>query len=258
MVDLNVKVEKVADGFAFTEGPVFSRIGYLLFSDIPAKRILKWEKGSVSVFRENSNGANGLTLDHQGRLLACEANRVTRTEKDGSITVLAGGGQIQHPNDLVYAIDGSVYFSDLPAGVVYQVTRRGEIRAAARDFERPNGVALSPNQQQLYVADSAKRNVRVYDVSGDGALRNGKVFAELKSDAKGAPDGLKTDEAGNVWVAGPGGVWVFDKAGSHLGTIATPETPSNCNWGEGFHGLYVTAQKSVYKIPVKVSGTRTY
>ncbi|HZT30084.1 MAG TPA: SMP-30/gluconolactonase/LRE family protein [Bryobacteraceae bacterium] len=258
MVDLNVKVEKVAAGFAFTEGPVFSRLGYLLFSDIPAKRIMKWEKGSVSVFRENSNGANGLTFDHQGRLLACEANRVTRTEKDGSITVLAGGAQIQHPNDLVYAIDGSVYFSDLPAKIVYQVTRAGEVRPVARDCDRPNGVALAPNQQKLYVADSGQRNVRVYEVAGDGVLRNGKVFAELKSEAQGVPDGLKTDEEGNVWVAGPTGIWVFDRDGRHQGTIATPEVPSNCNWGEGFHGLYVTARTSVYRLHTKVNGTRTY
>jgi gluconolactonase len=258
MPDLNVQIEKLAGGFGFTEGPVMSRLGFLLFSDIPAKRIMRWENGSLSVFRENSNGANGLTFDHQGRLLACEANRVTRTEKDGSITVLAGGAQIQHPNDLVYAIDGSVYFSDLPARIVYQVTRKGELRAVSKDCDRPNGVALAPNQQKLYVADSGQRNVWVYDVAGDGALRNGKVFAELKADAKGVPDGLKTDEEGNVWVAGPGGIWAFHKDGQHLGTISTPEIPSNCNWGPGFRGLYVTAQTSVYLLHTKVNGTRTY
>src|SRR5690242_3360949 len=108
-------MDKVAGGFRFAEGPVFSRRGYLLFSDIPASRIMKWEKGAVTVFRENSNGSNGLTFDHQGRLLACERNRVTRTEKDGAITVLAEG---KGPNDIVYAIDGSIYFSDLPASLV--------------------------------------------------------------------------------------------------------------------------------------------
>src|SRR5262249_7265715 len=154
--------------------------------------------GQISVFREKSNSANGLTFDHQGRLLACETGRVTRTEKDGKITVLAQAFQgkgLNNPNDLVYSIEGSVYFSDLrgrnatadsskpDSSAVYQITRKGEVRLASRDCERPNGVALSPNQQQLYIADSGQRNVRVYDIAGDGALKNGRVFAELKSDA---------------------------------------------------------------------------
>ena len=256
-------VEKVVSGFAFTEGPVYSRIGYLLFSDIPAKRIMKWQHGKLSVFRENSNGANGLTFDHQGRLLACENGRVTRTEKNGSITVLAEKG-LTVPNDIVYSIDGSIYFTDMrPRGdpgksLVYQITRQGALRMVSDDCERPNGVALAPNQQRLYVADSGKRNVHVYDIAGDGALRNGKVFAELKSDKQGAPDGLKTDEAGNVWVAGPGGIWVFRPDGNLLGTIATPEPPSNCCWGEGFRNLYITARTSIYKLPTKITGTRTF
>src|SRR6266851_3956026 len=193
VVDPGVVLEKVAGGFAFTEGPVFSRLGYPLFSDIPPKRIMKMSRGAVTVFRENSNGANGLTFDHQGRLLACEAGRVTRTEKDGKITTLAEK-DLHNPNDLVYSIDGSIYFSDLlPRGgagksLVYQITRQGDLRIANDECDRPNGVALSPNQQKLYVADSGARNVRVFDIAGDGALRNGRVFADLKSDQPGAPD----------------------------------------------------------------------
>jgi len=244
-------MQRVASGLHFAEGPVFSRRGYLLFSDIPANRILKWERGAVSVFRENSNGANGLTFDHQGRLLACERGRVTRTEKDGRIVPLA---EARGPNDIVYAIDGSIYFTDLPAGVVYQITRAGERRAAARDCSRPNGVALAPDQQKLYVADTAGRNVRVYDIAADGALTNSRVFAELS----GGPDGLKTSEDGALWVAGPGGIWHFDRTGRHLETIATPEEPSNLNWGAGFRDLYVTARTSVYRLEGKGPGTRTY
>ena len=263
------KIEKVAEGFQFTEGPVFSRIGFLLFSDVTAKRILRWDNGKVKPFRENSNGANGLTFDHQGRLLACEQDRVTRTEKDGSITVLATdfeGARLISPNDLVYAIDGSIYFSvikprasagpDSPG--VYQITRNRQLRLVSRECTRPNGVALAPNQQKLFIADTEQRNVRVFEVNGDGGLRNGRVFCELKSDAPGGPDGLKTDEAGNVWVAGPGGIWVFDVAGSHLGTVPLPETPSNCAWGAGFRNLYVTARTSVYRLETRVNGTRTY
>lgn len=241
--------EKVVGGFAFTAGPVFSRIGYLLFSDIPPKRIMKWSKGTVTVFRENSNSANGLTFDHQGRLLACETGRVTRTEKDGKITTLAEKG-LHNPNDVVYSIDGSIYFSDL---LLYQITRKGDLRVASEECQGPRGVALSPNQQKLYVTDNRAQNVRVFDIAGDGGLRKGRIFAGLK-----APDGLKTDEAGNVWVAAAGGIWVFDGAGEHLGTIPTPEPPSNCCWGEGFRSLYITARTSVYKVQTSVPGTRTF
>lgn len=277
------KVEKIAGGFRFTEGPVFSRIGFLLFSDIPAEQILKYDfppgrsgpgNGELSVFREKSNRANGLTFDHQGRLLTCEGGgRVTRTEKDGRITALAErfeGKTLNAPNDLVYAIDGSIYFTDIrPAkaapdpgktdfSAVYQITPKGEVRVATREPERPNGVALSPNQLTLYVADSARQQVWAFEIAGDGSLSKGRVLAELKSDQPGAADGLKTDEAGRIFVAGPGGVWVFTAAGQHLGTIAVPETPSNCNWGRGFSGLYITARTSIYHVPTKVPGTRTY
>ena len=265
------KIDKVATGFTFTEVPVFSRIGFLLFTDVRATpaRILRWESGKVTPFRENSNRANGLTFDHQGRLLACERDRITRTEKDGSITVLASvfeGAPLTSPNDLVYAIDGSIYFSVIkPRGTdgpdkpgVYQITGKGELRVVSRECTRPNGVALSPNQQKLFVADSEQCNVRIFEINGDGSLKNGRIFCELKGDAPGGPDGLKTDESGNVWVAGPGGIWVFDSAGKHLGTVSLPETPSNCAWGAGFRNLYVTATTSVYRIETKVNGTRTY
>jgi gluconolactonase len=284
VVGPQARVEKIAGGFQFTEGPVFSRIGFLLFSDIPAERIVKYDfppgrpgpgNGELSVFREKSNRANGLTFDHQGRLLTCEggAGRVTRTEKDGRITVLAErfeGRSLNAPNDLVYAIDGSVYFSDLrprnaatdPSKIdfsaVYQITRKGEVRIATREPERPNGVALSPNQLTLYVADSARQQVWAFEIAGDGSLSKGRAVAELKSEAPGAADGLKTDEAGNIYVAGPGGVWVFTATGKRLGTIAVPETPSNCAWGRGFSGLYITARTSVYYVATKVPGTRTF
>lgn len=250
-IDNGAAVTQVATGFGFTEGPVFSRIGFLLFSDIPNQKIMKWEREKLTVFRENSNKANGLTFDHQGRLLTAEGGgRVTRTEKNGAITVLAEKN-LQAPNDLVYAIDGSIYFSDLPKGLVYQITRTGEVRVVA-ETPAPNGVALSPNQQQLYVADVKTNKVQVHDILPDGRLKPGRDFAPVRV------DGLKSDEAGNVWMAAADGINVYSANGEHLGTLKTPERPSNCAWGDGFRTLYITAQKSVYKIPTKVAGTRTF
>jgi gluconolactonase len=244
----------VAGGFGFTNGPAFSRRGYLLFSDTTAGRIMKWDAGDVSVFRENSASARGLTFDHQGRLLACEQGRVTRTEKDGTISVLAD--KLHAPSDLVYAIDGSIYFSDAsPApgkSAIYQITRRGNTRAVSRDCEQPKGVALAPNQQKLYVADAGGRKVWVYEIASDGALTNGRVFVESHA------DGLKTDEMGNVWTADSHAIVVFDAQGRRLGEIPLLEDPSNCTWGDGFRNLYVTAKTSVYRIETKVNGTRTY
>jgi len=244
--------EKVAGGYRATAGPAFSRRGYLLFSDVPSNRILKWERGAVTVYRENSHGAKSCTFDHQGRVLTCETGRVTRTEKDGSITVLAGGAK--EPSDVVYAIDGSVYFCDPPAGIVQQITRKGDLRSISRECERPFGVALAPNQQRLFVTDRARREVRVYELAGDGSVGAGKRFASCEDQ----PGGLKTDETGGVWVACPAGVRHFDHEGKHLETIATSEPAGNCNWGEGFQDLYITAGTSVYRARVVVKGTRTY
>jgi len=242
--------EKVAGGFQFADGPVFSRKGYLLFTDGPSNRIMRHAGGQTSVFRENSDRASALTFDHQGRLLACEKGRVTRTEKDGKITVLAGA--LIAPNDLVYAIDGSIYVTDPP--LVYQITRQGELRQATLEVVMPNGVALDPKQLVLYVSDKVGSNVRAFEINGDGSLSKGRVAAELTD----RPRGLKTDEAGNLYVASEGGIRVFSAAGKHLGTMAVPEEPGNCNWGAGFRGLYITAQTSLYYLPTKAPGTRTY
>lgn len=243
----NAAPKKVASGFSRAEGPVFSRRGYLLFSDTASGRIMKWEAGETSIFRQNGNGAIGLTFDHQGQLLACERGQVTRTEKDGRITVLAK--RLRAPHDLVYAVDASIYFSD---DAVYQITRKGEVRVASHDCELPRGVALAPNQQKLYAADAGAKKIWVYDIAADGALRNGQVFASAPA------HGLKTDEKGNVWTVEGRSVLVFDVHGQRLGEIPMPEDATNCGWGDGFRNLYVTAATSVYKIETKVNGTRTY
>lgn len=246
--------EKIVSGFGAAAGPAFSRRGYLLFSDVKANKILKWEPGKgVTTFRETSNGACANTFDHQGRLLTCETDRVTRTEKDGKITVLAGTLPAA-PLDLVYAIDGTVYVAAGQAGV-FRITRTGELLNAAKDTARASAVALAPNQQRLYVSDTGKNEIRVYEVAGDGSLKGGKTAASLREH----PGGLKTDESSGIWVAAVSGIQHLDASGKMLATIAIPEPPNNCNWGEGFHDLYVTAGTSVYRVGTgKVNGTRSY
>jgi len=270
-------VEKVLDGYNGVEGPIFSRLGYWLYSDEGNDRIWKLKRGDTdpTIWREKSNGARGLFFDRQGRLLACETTtrRVTRTEKDGAISILADqfdGHRLNGPDDLVHAIDGSTYFTDpatgrLPKGekfeqkyaAVYQIMRDGELRAVATDFKSPNGLALSANHQKLFVSDSAANHIRVFNLEGDGRLVGGEVFAKLPA-AGGSAGGIETDLDGNVYCTGPGGIWVFDKGGRHLGTIAVPEAPSNIGWGDDYRTLYVAAQTTLYRIKLKKSGTRIY
>ena len=267
-------LQRVTTGFQFTEGPVW--IGQeksLFFSDIPANKILKLTAdGRVTTFRERSGNSNGLTLDRKGRLIACEhANRrVTRTESDGSITVLAEtfrGKRLNSPNDVVVKSDGAIYFTDPAYGIspgeqeqgvegVYRLSRDGrDLSLVADDFTRPNGLAFSPDERHLYIDDSKRRHIRVFSIDGDGSLSGGAVFHDLNVSTRGSPDGMKVDVDGQVYCTGAGGVWVFDKTGKHLGTIVVPEKPSNCAWGnDDGRTLYITAGKSVYSIRVRRPG----
>jgi gluconolactonase len=275
IVSAGETILKVAGGFQFTEGPVWRPEGHLLFSDIPANQILKLTpRGKVRMFREPSGQSNGLTLDREGRLIACEhgTRRVSRMEADGTIVTLAEqyeGKRLNSPNDVVVKADGSIYFTDPPYGIrpeqqelpcqaVFRLTPDGELTVVVDDFDRPNGLAFSPDEKTLYIADSsARKHVRAFDVRADGTLANGRLFATLRSREKGVPDGMKVDQKGNLYCTGPGGVWVFTPGGVHLGTIKLPEVPSNCAWGgEGGRTLYITAQTSVFKIRLKITGVR--
>jgi gluconolactonase len=284
IIDRRSEVVAVATGFQRAQGPVFGRVGLLLFADPPASRILQyaigpWKigpaEGSLGIFSRQSGRAQGLTLDHQGRLLVSEGGpgRVVRHEPDGSVTVLASHYRelrLSGPADLVYAIDGSIYFTDSPrrgeraragrTGLarLYQITPAGELRMAAPECDRPAGVGLGPRQLDLFVTDSTRNNIRVFPIAPDGALLPSRVFAELTTDRPGRAGGIKTDEEGNVYAAGPGGVWVFNRDGLHLGTILLPEAPSNLCWGRGFIGLYMTARKSLYYVHTRVPGTRSF
>jgi len=264
--------ERIATGFQFTEGPVWHPDGYLLFSDIPAGRIYKWSPdGTLEVFRQPSGNSNGLTFDQQGRLIACEhgTRRVSRTEPDGRVVPLAThyqGKRLNSPNDVVVKSDGSIYFTDPPYGVqpekrelsfqgVYRIAPDGTLTLLADDFDRPNGLAFSPDESILYVDDTTQRHVRAFDVLPDGTLANGRIFAEMHSPATGGPDGMKLDVEGNLYVTGPGGTWLFDPEGNHLGTLVTPEKPANLAFGDtDRRTLYITARTSVYRVRTKLPG----
>jgi gluconolactonase len=283
ILDDNSQVEKLADGFEFTEGPLWHPQGFLLFSDIPANTIYQWTpKEKPKIFRRPSGNANGNTLDREGRLLSAEHSnrRVSRTLEDGRVVTVASqykGKRLNSPNDLVVKSDGSIYFTDPPYGIkseqeelgfygVYRIAPDGTLTLLVQDFVRPNGIAFSPDEKKLYVDDSEKGHIRVFDVKPDGTVENGRIFAELKdSNKSGVPDGMKVDQEGNVYSTGPGGVWVFSPSGNLLGKIAVPEVATNLAWGDSlrdsfasrdYNMLYITAGNSVYRIRLKIPGVQ--
>ena len=286
------KIEKLAEGLGFTEGPVWVHEGYLLFSDIPANSIFKWTPGGeTTVFLKPSGldgevqpgmsypGSNGLTLDSEGRLVICQHGnrRIVRLEKDGSTTVLADryeGKRLNSPNDAAYKSDGSLYFTDPPYGLAKQdedpgkeVDSNGVYRLAEDKLQlvhpnmtRPNGLAFSPDEKVLYVANSdpEKKLWMRFGVQPDGTLDEGALFYDVSQETvEGLPDGLKVDKKGNVYCTGPGGVWIFSPEGKHLGTIQPPEVPANCHWGDADgKTLYMTARTGLYRIRLNIEGIR--
>jgi gluconolactonase len=264
--------ELVVGGFEFTEGPVWLPEGALLFSDIPAGRIYRWDReDGLAVWRESSGNSNGLTLDRSGNLLACEHGnrRVSRTASDGSAETLAdsyGGKRLNSPNDLVVHSSGAVYFTDPPYGIeehqreqpvngVYRIAPDGAITLVAEDFDRPNGLAFAPDERTLYIDDSRRRHVRAFDVLADGHLANSRIVADMDHPQPGSPDGMKLDVEGRLYVTGATGVWVFEPDGTHLGVIVTPERPANLAWGDADHKtLYITARTSLYRVRATTRG----
>ncbi|MDP6458330.1 MAG: SMP-30/gluconolactonase/LRE family protein [Candidatus Bathyarchaeota archaeon] len=269
------KVKQLSTGYKFTEGPVWDASeGCLLFSDIPANRIYRWTPGgSAKIFREPSGNSNGLTLDMSGNLITCEhgTRRIGKVDRDGNYTVIAetyGGRRLNSPNDAVVKSDGSIYFTDPPYGITpeeQELLSQGVYRLEAEkkeptllvdDFERPNGLTFSPDEKTLYIADSSdRRHVRAFNVENDGTLTDGRVFAEIRSELPGNPDGMKVDVEGNLYVA-TAGIWVFSEEGKHLGIIKIPEIPANLAWGgKDWKTLYITARTSLYCVKTKVEGT---
>lgn len=264
--------ERVATGFLFTEGPVWHAAGqFLLFSDMPGDHLRRWSAvDGISTFRKPCNKSNGLTYDRQGRLLVCEhaTSRVTRTEADGSSSVLAThwqGKELNSPNDIVVRSDGSIYFTDPTYGRMegfglkrdtelsfrgaYRIDADGGLNLVADDFDQPNGLCFSLDETRLFINDTSRGHIRVFDVKPDGALTAGAVWAETKGPGKGAPDGMKLDAAGNLYSCGPGGIHVFAPDATCLGVIGLPEGTANFCWGDSdLRSLFVTASTSLYRI----------
>ncbi len=267
----------------FTEGPVwFADLKCLIWSDIPSDRLMRWTPdGSVGVFRSPSNHANGNTRDREGRLVTCEhsTRRVTRTEPDGSITVLADryrGRRLNSPNDVVVKSDGTVWFTDPDYGLrqntVGQAVEQehdhvfrfdpadGNLTVVADDFEKPNGLAFSPDERRLYIADSAvtegpdhPSHIRVFDVRDDGTLGGGEIFATTV----GVPDGMRVDTEGNLWASAGPGVNVYTPETDLIGRIAFPSDVTNLVFGgPGDRRLFVTAGRALYLVEVDAVGAQ--
>jgi gluconolactonase len=280
-----VSFEKLATGFLFTEGPLWhSREAYLLFSDMPGDHLRRWSaRDGVTTFRKPCNQSNGLAWDRQGRLIACEhsSSNLTRTEPDGRITILAShwqGKELNSPNDVAVDSRGAIYFSDPTYGrnEFYgrprptQLDFRGVFRVRpdagsgesphdvallADDFGQPNGLCFSLDEQRLFVNDTDRGHIRVFEVEPDDRLAGGEVWAETVGEGAGAPDGMKIDSQGNLYCCGPGGIHVFGPDATCLGVIQVPEYTANFAWGDADgRSLYITASTSVYRIRTRVPG----
>jgi gluconolactonase len=258
------------------EGPLWWKEGgYLLFNDIGHNRMMRWAAGEgVTLFREPTNHANGVTRDLQGRLIVCEhvGRRVTRQEPDGSITVVANRYQdrpLNRPNDVIVKSDGSIYFTDpgapapgldLDFSGVYRVSADlGTVTLLMRDFVVPNGLAFSPDESVFYVDDTSRGHIRAFDMRDNGmpAIGTDRVLCELKGTGAGLPDGMKLDVEGNIYCTGPGGVWVFEPSGAHLGTILIGEErkATNVAWGgEDWRTLFITSWSELTCIRLKIPG----
>jgi gluconolactonase len=284
LVDENAEVEQIATGFTFTEGPIWMSDGSLHFSDMPGDKRRRWHPDEgVTVLRDPSNKCNGMTLDNDGNLLVCEhvTSSVVREKPDGTRETLAThwkDKELNSPNDVIVASDGSIIFTDptygrMPGfglereqdldfqGVYRLPAGGGDIELLVDDFVQPNGLCFSPDESLLYINDTDRAHIRVFDVGTNHALSNGRVFAENIGDgdlAKGGlVDGMKADEQGNIYVTGPDGVWVIGTDGEHLGTIEVPESVGNINWGDDdWRSMYIPASTSVYRVRMKVAGNR--
>jgi gluconolactonase len=290
LVDENAEVEQIATGFTFTEGPIWMTDGSLHFSDMPGDKRRRWHPDEgVTVLRDPSNKCNGMTLDNDGNLIVCEhvTSSVVRENTDGTRETLAThwqGKELNSPNDVIVARDGSVIFTDPTYGRMpgFGIEREQDLdlqgvyrlppgasgdgdapELVVDDFAQPNGLCFTADERTLYINDTDRAHIRVFDVQEDGSLTGGDVIAENIGTGDLATgelvDGMKLDEHGNIWVTGPKGVWVFSPEGEHLGVVEVPENVGNINWGgPDWSWLFIPASTSMYRVQTKVSGNRLH
>jgi gluconolactonase len=264
-------LEKVAGSFGFTEGPVWDPHGFLYVSDEEKNKLVRvYPDGRVETVLEIGD-PDGSTLDAKGRLVttASVLRAIIQVDPDGKYKVLADkydGKKFNSPNDVILGPDGALYFTDptldLPKGEkqeiayqgVYRLGTDGSVRLLTTELAQPNGLAFSPDGRHLYIDDTQRQDIRVYEVSSNGEVKNGRLFGK-EAGSGGVPDGMRVDRKGNVFVTGPGGIWVWDPQGNHLGTILMPESTANLNWGDAdYRTLYITASTSVYRLKTKTRG----
>ncbi len=281
IVPRNASLDRIACELIFGEGPVWNaRQGYLSWVDIVGDTIWKWTPGTgTSIFLRPSGKANGMTYDKQGRLVVAGwgSRTVWRVEHDGSIVILAShyqGKKINTPNDIVVKSDGAIYWTDPPNAMyipgmagddvqryldfigVFRLSPDGKtLTPVADDFVNPNGLCFSPDESLLYINDTTRRHIRVFDVNPDGTLSNGRLFYEARGDEPGNPDGMKVDIEGNVYCTGPAGIHVIDPKGNLLGRLKIPGHATNFNWGDSdWRSLYITTRNSVYRLRLGIPG----
>ncbi len=277
LLDREATLARVGTGFVFTEGPVWDPHGFLYVSDESLNNIFRLYPDGHREEVISLGDPDGNTFDQHFRLLDCASvlRAIIRVEPNGRYTILADryqGKRFNSPNDVVMGPDGAIYFTDptldLPKGQVqeipyqgvYRLDSKGEVRLLTRDLAQPNGLAFSPDGKRLYVDDSERGDIRVYDFLPGGKLANGRLFGEeLGAKGEGVPDGMRVDEEGNLFAVGPLGIWIWDPAGHHLGTIVLPEQPANLAWGDPEYGtLFITATTSVYRLRTRVRGFVPY
>ena len=277
LFDRDAKLQTVATGFGFTEGPMWDPAGFLYVSDETINKIFRVYPDGKKEEVIALGDPDGNTFDHRHRLIDCASvlRAIIAITPDGKYSILADryeGKKLNSPNDVIVGPDGALYFTDptldlvagekqeIPFQGVYRLDDTGSLRLLTKDLAQPNGLAFSPDGKQFYVDDDEQRNIHVYDVSSDGSLANGRVFgAEPGGKHEGVPDGMKVDKNGNLFVTGPKGIWVWDAKGNHLGTIVMPEQPANLTWGDKNYGtLYITATTSVYRLETNTTGFVPY
>jgi gluconolactonase len=277
LIGSDAKLETVATGFGFTEGPMWDPSGFLYVSDETLNKIFRVYPDGRKEEVIALGDPDGNTFDRRHRLIDCASvlRAIIEVTPDGKYKVLADryeGKRLNSPNDVIVGPDGALYFTDptldlvagekqeIPFQGVYRLDDTGNLRLLTRDLGQPNGLVFSPDGKKFYVDDDEKRNIRVYDVAAEGTLSHGRVFGEEPGGkGEGVPDGIKVDDKGNLFVTGPKGIWVWDANGNHLGTIVMPEQPANLTWGDPqYDTLYITATTSVYRLRTKTKGFVPY